>query len=426
MQYSEIFQSLVELFQIEAWPQILQFMIAISPLALLLYLIKSFAYLWMIYIRGKFYVSLKYTVLEFRLPKDTFKSPLAMEVFLQSLHNTADGGAYAQYWKGEYRPYYSLELASIGGSVKFFVWCEDRRKGGLMSALYSQFPEIEIIEREDYAKSVYPDPDNVRIWGGEFKLTKPDPYPIKTYVDYGLDKDPKEEFKVDPLLPLLEFLGSVPPNQQVWIQFPIRAHKDDQPKPGSIFKKTDTWKDEAQKIINEEIMFRDPKTKVSGKASADEKFVVSPTLSEGDKMVLTAIERSLTKLPFDVGIRALYIAPKKEFDTPFGVGGIIGNFKHFNAEPLNGFKPNGDKWHNKFGGLPWEDYNNIRRNYQSQKVQMAYKRRSYFYPPFKSKPLVLNSEELATIYHFPGSVAATPALERIPSKKGQAPSNLPI
>ncbi len=37
------------------------------------------------------------------------------------------------------------------------------------------------------------------IWGCEFKFTKGDGYPIKTYVDYGLDKDPKEEYKVDPL-----------------------------------------------------------------------------------------------------------------------------------------------------------------------------------------------------------------------------------
>jgi hypothetical protein len=56
----------------------------------------------------------------------------------------------------------------------------------------------------------------------------------------------------------------------------------------------------------------------------------------------------------------------------------------------------------------------------------AYKRRMFFYNPFIGTPFVLNSEELATIFHFPGQVAAAPNLYRVPSKKGQAPSNLPI
>ena len=51
----------------------------------------------------------------------------------------------------------------------------------------------------------------------------------------------------------------------------------------------------------------------------------------------------------------------------------------------------------------------MRRNRFGRLALMAYKRRSFFYTPFKTKPIVLNTEELATIYHFPGSmVAATP------------------
>jgi hypothetical protein len=56
----------------------------------------------------------------------------------------------------------------------------------------------------------------------------------------------------------------------------------------------------------------------------------------------------------------------------------------------------------------------------------AYKRRAYFYKPFKKSHFVMNTEELATIYHFPGGVAATPTFSRIGSKKAEAPSNLPI
>ena len=59
--------------------------------------------------------------------------------------------------------------------------------------MYSQYPGVEIYEVDDYTKPFYYDPNKVSLWAAEFGLTEADPYPIKTYIDYGLDKDPKEE-----------------------------------------------------------------------------------------------------------------------------------------------------------------------------------------------------------------------------------------
>lgn len=426
MTFDQLFVFLYHDLQISILPVAIQFTIFLSPLLLLVTLVWIFWPLWVNYVQSKNILNTQYTVLEVRLPKETFKSPRAMEVFLNSLHNTSDGSAYAQFWEGKTRPWFSLEIISIEGQVKFMLWMESVRKSGVMSALYSQYPNVEIQEREDYTRSVHFDPKDMKMWAGEFIFTKDDPYPIKTYVDYGLDKDPKEEFKVDPLLPMLEFLGSVGPNQQVWIQLLIRAHKKDQHKPGHLFAMTDLWQDRAKELVNE-LMIRDPKTKgtVKNPEKPDE-LVNIPRLSEGEKDVIAAIERSVSKLAFDTCIRAIYVAKKEFFNTPFGIGGIVANMKQFSTENLNGFKPNGEKWVAQFNGHPFEDYRDMRRNRQSKLALMAYKRRSIFYPPFEGKTIVMNTEELATIFHFPGSVAMTPTLERIPSKRSQAPSNLPI
>jgi hypothetical protein len=203
----------------------------------------------------------------------------------------------------------------------------------------------------------------------------------------------------------------------------IRAHKDEQKKPGHLFMTHDAWKADAEKEINK-ILLRDPKTKVSGEINPETGYSKLPTISKPEQDVVEAIGRSISKLPFDVGIRALYIAKKEVYNKPFGIGGIIGNMKQFNAENLNGFKP-AKRWHGKISD-PWEDFMDMRAHRFSRLSLRAYKMRSYFYTPFTTKPLVLNTEELATLYHFPGSVSQTPNLERVPSKRAQAPSNLPI
>lgn len=418
----------INLFQSILSPVVIHYVVFFSPILAAVFLGVVFFDVWLRYIRLRTFLKRKYALLDLKLPKDTFKSPLAMETVLHALHNTADGNWFGQYWKGETRPWYSLEIISIEGQVKFIIWTEDARKKNLMSALYSQYPGIEIREIEDYAKDVQYDPKIWKIWATEFEFTKKDnsdAYPIKTYVDYGLDKDPKEELKVDPLTHMIEWLGSLRPNEQAWIQFVIRAHKKEQRKPGHLFKQTDAWKDKAEKEINK-ILLRDPKTKVAGKIDEKTGLSARPVITRGEEEIVTALERSISKLPFDVCVRTLYIAKREIFDTPFGIGGIISSLKQFNTEHLNGFKPSG-KWMNKIGDYPWQDYKNTRRTYLSNSVLKAYRRRSAFYPPYaNSKVLVMNTEELATVFHFPGSVAATPTLERVPSKKGEAPSNLPI
>ena len=54
----------------------------------------------------------------------------------------------------------------------------------------------------------------------------PDVYPIKTYIDYGLDKpDLKEEFKIDPMTSVLEYMGSLKKGEQAWIQILMQCHR---------------------------------------------------------------------------------------------------------------------------------------------------------------------------------------------------------
>lgn len=386
------------------------------PLWLPIILFVSFAQIYIRYIRTKWISEQSSILLELKLPKEILKSPVAMEIVLSSLAQPFVGNYLDVYLKGRVRAWFSLELVSIEGQVRFFIWAHKGYKNTLESQIYAQFPTVEIYEVPDYATPFHYDPTKFNMFGTQFKLTKDDAFPIKTYIDYGMDKDPKEEFKIDPMTPVLEFLGSLKKGEQSWIQILIQAHRKEGLLDTRIIKKPD-WKSGAKKTIEgvvKESVFQPEEGK-------------SPSflnLSELQKETINSIQRNIEKQAFNTMIRCLYIAEKDIFN-PMNIGGMIGSFKQYSSGNLNGFAPG---FVTNFV-YPWQDFRGTRRLLRQKSIIDAYKRRSYFHQPHKNfgnKSFILTTEELATIFHFPGGVAATPTFSRVVSKKGEAPANLPI
>ena len=177
-------------------------------------------------------------------------------------------------------------------------------------------------------------------------------------------------------------------------------------------------------------------------------------ITPGEKDVIAAIERKASKLGYEAVVRMIYVARRDVFD-PSGIGSLFGMIKQFNTQHLNAFKPNG-------GTLTrTKDY--LWGFYSSQKYQnkikrgllYSYKHRTLFWDikkilPFpdtmrianavsrffyrlfpsqvesmRSKPIVLNTEEMATLFHFPGETVSSPAMPRQQAKFGEPPINLP-
>ena len=156
---------------------------------------------------------------------------------------------YQKYWEGKVRSWFSLEMVSLGGSVHFYIWGPGKMKATIEQQLYSQYPGIEVFEVEDYSHMIDFEKGKVDASVLEYDLARPSPYPIKTYVDFGLDKAGQdEEFKIDPLTTLLEYLGSLRPGEQAWIQIMIRAHKAERKVSGK--DKPVDWKYDAEQEIH--------------------------------------------------------------------------------------------------------------------------------------------------------------------------------
>lgn len=391
-----------------------------------------FAYIfwnsWIHYIQARWRSKMKWILLEIKVPKEINKSPLAMEIMLNSLNQGSSGNWWNWYTEGRVKDWFSLEIVSLEGNVKFFIRTTATYKNIIEAQLYAQYPDIEIYEVPDYTRYVdyHGEGSEWDIIGREYQLAKADPYPIKTYVDYGLDKEGiKEEYKIDPITSIIEYLGSIGKGEQIWIQILVRAAE-------KRYKKSDgklgDWKDEAKDII----------TKLKEGEKKDDAGFKMLMKTKGELDTIASIERSMGKIGFDCGMRALYLAKKENFNIGVqgrALGVLWGSFASSN---LNGFKVL-----NQTSGYdyPWqsyvtfEDYIFFPKFYFSKNARIsgdrkaqfdAYKHRSWFYLPHKLKPFTLTTEEIATIFHFPGGVAQTPTFGRIPSHKSEAPVNLPI
>lgn len=387
--------------------------VRLAPYWLPVVLLYWLAHLWRYYTRSKFIKKTPWILLEIKIPREITKSPKAMEIVNGVFFQTFDGNQLDKIFRGFVRSWFSLELVSLGGKVHFFIRTQKFHKNLVEAQIYSQYPEVEIHEVEDYINNIpsYGTPgSDWLMWGTEFKLSKDDAYPIKTYVDYGLDENPKEEHKIDPLTPVLEFLGSIGPSEQVWIQILVMSTMKRFKKPGTWFKKQD-WRDDAKTLIDK-LMKRD-KPLPPG--------TFPPRLSPGEEEVVKALERSVSKIGFDCGLRAIYLAKTGSYDAARVVG-LINSVRQYSSLHLNGFTT----FNRTTVDYPWQDFRGLKLEWWKRRMFDAYRRRSWFHPPHKRKPFVLNGEELATIYHFPGQVATTPTLKKIESKKGEPPIDLPI
>lgn len=419
-------------FNTEILPLVYKTLLVISPVVVPLILIYISVLLWVRYVQLKYISSLKSFLFEIKIPKDIQKSPLAMEIILGYMYASGAATYTEAYLLGKVVGWFSLELVSIGGQVHFYIWSsEPKFKKILEAQIYAQYPTVEIYEvppEDDYVRKFTYDSAKNMMWGLQYKLTKPDPYPIKTYVDYGLDKDQKDEYKIDPMTAVIEFMGSVPKGQQLWMQVLIRKHGEEGLKEHRLRKKHD-WKDEAMDEIDK---IREAATP---EAKEGQLYPGFPNPTKGQVETIAAIERSLSKMSFDTMIRGFYLAEDKKDFNPVFISGLLTAMKQYNSQSLNGFKVSKftdtsdafKDWCTIFPFLQ-KSRDNLQDKYRKLMFN-SYRLRSFFYPPYKNhrgKSFILNTEEVATIYHFPGNVSATPTLAKIPSKKSEAPANLPI
>jgi hypothetical protein len=406
-----------------------ELVIFLSPLWLTVLLGKNAWQRWVDTRQYRFNVNLQNVLLEIRIPRETLKSPLSMEVILSNLHiSPGQGTWYKRYWLGRTRPWYSLELVSLGGRVHMYVWTRKSMRHIVETYFYAQYPGVEVVEATDYTRLIDPTKAPYQMFACEYKKNKQSPYPIKTYVDYLMDKQPAPEPEevTDPMAQVIEFLGSLTPNEQLWIHIMIRYTKGEKHGWEGVYKngKRYTWREEAREIIQDikdstvrVTTYTDPVTHQPRKSDG------FPNPSKGDSETMTAIERNVSKPGFDVGIRSIYIAKEGHYRDFIGAF-VTQIFRPYTSEQLNYLGP-APLLSEELNDFPWEDPSGRRRQHLMEEALEYGRRRSYFHHPYKGPYMQMSSEEIASLFHVPSSTVAAPNLPRIQSTTTEAPANLP-
>lgn len=392
------------------------------------FLLAGGAYdLWYIWQRSEFIAKQSYVLLEIKPPRNLVKTPLAMETFLSTLHLTGGEATWWARFTGGSRPFWSLEIASFEGQVHFFLWGRASFRRMVESQLYAQYPGAQVVEVPDYTRLLDANSHEWSLWGVGYKHTAPDPLPIKTYIEYGLDKVQKEPEQIDPLAQLIEFMSSMGKGEYMWLQYIIRAHKGEKYH-GKLNAegKPYTWKDAAKELITK-IREQTRDTYIDIVSGEERPGFPNPT--KGQLEMMAAIDRNVSKLAFDVGIRGIYIARPENFHSPH-IAHIIALFKPFTTEGWNGINSSG--WLKKFNDFPWEFWLDQKKGHYRHELVEAYRRRQFFYDPHfegeipEKDHMVMSTEELATIFHIPSRAVEAPGLVRVASAVGEAPANLPV
>lgn len=377
-----------------------------------------------------------YTLIEVKISREIIKGPKAMEAIFANVNGlvNAPDSITEKYWLGEVTHWFSFEMVSTGGDIQFYIYLPKRHQSMVEAHIYAQYPDVEITESAQDYTSRFPShlqdlyDTGYDMWGSELQLVKEDVYPIRTYVEFESSEDAQN---LDPISALIENLAKAKQNEHLWVQIVIRPVMHD-------------WEKKGKKIVEKlKNQYGQKKVVIPAMVEGDKDMMrmTMQRMSPGEVEILEAIERNIAKPAFETVIRYLYIAPRKGFNTNFGKRAVFSSLSQYKSQTLNHFK------RNRFISTQvyWTHFPYFfpkkRLNARKARLLLNYKTRyipedpvigklltsTLFFHNFHTKRIVLNAEELATIYHYPTmDVLTAPFIQRVESRKTGPPAGLAI
>ncbi|MEK7510193.1 MAG: hypothetical protein AAB567_01365 [Patescibacteria group bacterium] len=406
------------------------------------FLFRPFIYFWLYWRSDLFDARTPRITLEIKMPQNVEKPLKAMESVFSGFWQIYDPPNPREKWlEGQYQLGFAIEIVSVEGQVHFYLRIPKSQRKLFESAVYSQYPDAELQEVEDYTKAI---PQNIpnkdwRMWGASYKLNNPSCYPIKTYSKFfEVSPDTKEEKRVDPIAILVEGLSRLGEGEHMWIHFLMTPFSpvDEAGKP---------YVAQGRKIVDKLVRRPEPvkpstvwqdlgsvgSVLVTGKApevpqAQQQQEIIPPEmkLTPGEREIVSGIEEKLSKPSFDTVLRFVYIARTDKYDSS-AKALAMSYFQQFSTAHANFLRPLETTKVHTILTFPLDR----RRGYVRRRRLFVrhINRLGPYWPAFGGGSFVLNIEELASMFHFPSKITfPSGAAPRVEVRKGQAPAGLPV
>lgn len=431
------FSPIQAFFQQPADKMLLQFFFSVGWIPIAAVFVWGVVQLWVFYCQTQYSMSLKFHLLAIDIPRGNYQSPKAVEnifTYIAGAHNTFN--LIEKYWDGLYQLSFSFEIISIEGYTQFLVWTTSDFKDLTETAIYSQYPDAEITEVNDYTQEIpskFPD-DEYDCWGCEFIPAKHWSLPIKTWRSFEHPSGPPEEQFKDPMATLMDLHSTLGKGEHLWHQIIVYPTGYEWPEEGDreiskiIGEKVPRKKNIVDKLIDilfalltgfSEMIYSFGNESTAETKEDDNRFLMM-NLKPKQKKQIEAIQEKCSQLGFRCKVRFIYVAKKDVMNKLKVRNGFIGYMKQFMDLDTNNLKPDMDMTATSADYF-FEQYI---KNEKKTRLMAAYKGRS---GTRGKKRWVLTIEELATLWHFPvEAVVKAPLIQKAPGRKSEPPMALPI
>lgn len=287
----------------------------------------------------------------------------------------------------------SFEMVAHKGIISFYVVIPEKLVNYMLQQMRSSYPNAEFEEVEDY--NIFMPTGSML--GAYIIQSEPEYLPIRTY----------RVFDVDPFESLTNTMSKISPEESVAVQFVLRSAKSD-------------WRNKGKQAISKiqkgEGIYKSDIVGVSDVLLGVGKFLhesvrnsnpdpmpekdKSVRLSPKEEEMAKSIEEKSSKAGLEVNVRILVTGPS-EPQIKMHLDNIINGFAQYNIY----------------------EYGNSLTPSKMKPDALA---KDFIFRSFnKKKRMILNTEEVTSLFHLPLPTTSTPNIRWLTSRKAPVPVNLP-
>lgn len=284
----------------------------------------------------------------------------------------------------------SFEIVLDKGLIKFFVAVPENMRAHVEQQISSNYPDAHIEQVEDY--NIFSPAST--ILGAYMTFTRSSAFPIKSYL----------KLETDPLSALTNTMSKVEPGDGIAIQYVIRSAKKE-------------WRSQGLNIASQMQQGMKLEDAIRGGAKKKGDSWLSLILSQGktepekppeqyrlsplEEEAVKGLEQKASKAGVDANIR-LVVAASSAARAQSLMGNLISAYSQYNLY--------------QFGNV-------FQKAIPPSKARVV---RRFIYRSFEERyKIVLNTEELASLWHLPLPSSETPNIEWLGARRAPAPVNVP-